>query len=36
MKKHRELYDLARRKALNSDDTIDKIIKQLNPESLAA
>ena len=31
-----ELYDLARRKALKSDDTIDKIIKQLSPESLAA
>ncbi len=31
-----ELYELARRKALKSDDTIDKIIKQLSPESLAA
>lgn len=31
-----ELYDLAKQKALNSSDIIDKIIKQLNPESLAA
>ncbi len=30
------LYDLARQKALNSNDTIDKIIQQLSPESLAA
>lgn len=30
------LYDLAKQKALNSNDTIDKIIKQLSPESLAA
>lgn len=31
-----KLYELVRGKALNSNDTIDKIIKQLNPESLAA
>lgn len=34
--KANKLWELARRKALKSDDTIDKIIKQLNPESLAA
>lgn len=30
------LFEFVRRKALKSDETIDKILKQLNPESLAA
>jgi hypothetical protein len=30
------IYELARRKALNSDATIDRIIEQLKPDSLAA
>lgn len=34
--KAQKLYDLARRKALNSDETIDRIIEQLNPDSIAA
>lgn len=34
--KAKELYDLIKRKALKTDETIDKILKQLNPESLAA
>lgn len=31
-----KLYDLARRKALNADETIDRILEQLNPGSIAA
>lgn len=31
-----KLYDLARRKALKSDETIDRIIKQLKPDSITA
>jgi hypothetical protein len=34
--KARTLHDLARRKALNSDKTIDRILEQLNPDSIAA
>ena len=32
----RILYDLAKRKALNSDETIDRILEQLNPKLIAA
>lgn len=31
-----QLYDLARRKALNSDETIDRILQQLGSDSIAA
>lgn len=31
-----KLFDLVRRKALNSDKTIDRILKQLEPDSIAA
>lgn len=31
-----QLYQLANSKALNSDETLDRILKQLNPESIAA
>lgn len=31
-----ELYDLVRRKALNSDKTIDRILEQLSPDSITA
>ena len=34
--KANKLYDLAKRKALNADETIDRILEQLNPESIAA
>lgn len=34
--KSEQLYDLARRKALNADETIDRIIEQLKPDSIAA
>lgn len=32
-KKAAELFDLARKKATNSDDIIDRILKQLDPKS---
>jgi hypothetical protein len=35
-KKVNKLFDLARRKATNADETIDSILKQLNPDSIAA
>lgn len=35
-KKADELFDLARRKATNADETIDRILKQLNKSSIAA
>ncbi|MDQ3042016.1 MAG: hypothetical protein M3R11_06505 [Acidobacteriota bacterium] len=31
-----QIFDLARRKATNADETIDSILKQLNPDSIAA
>lgn len=31
-----KLFDLARRKALNADETIDRILEQLNTDSIAA
>lgn len=31
-----KLFDLARRKALNADETINRILEQLNPGSIAA
>jgi hypothetical protein len=34
--KANKLYDLARRKALNTDETIDRILEQLNTDSIAA
>lgn len=34
--KLRILYDLAKRKALNSDETIDRILEQLNPKLVTA
>ncbi|MDQ3041849.1 MAG: hypothetical protein M3R11_05650 [Acidobacteriota bacterium] len=34
--KANKLFDLARRKATNADETIDRILKQLNPDSIAA
>ena len=35
-KKAKHLFNLARSKALNSDETIDLILEQLNPDSIAA
>lgn len=32
----RRLYELARRKATNADETIDRILKQLSSDSMAA